>query len=103
MSFLRHREIYPPMGARLGRAPAHRRDEFPAGYSLAGCSPAEPASALPAKLSVRGPIPRDNNFSTNGDMSLIALSQPRGPVHPDSQTSLGSTPKTGDTPTPRPV
>ena len=29
-------------------APAHRLDEFPAGYSLAGCSPAEPASASPA-------------------------------------------------------
>src|SRR5437762_12578825 len=30
------------------RAPAHRLDEFPAGYSLAGCSPAGPASASPA-------------------------------------------------------
>ena len=28
-------------------APAHRLDEFPAGYSLAGCSPALPASASP--------------------------------------------------------
>src|SRR5579864_5675291 len=27
--------------------PAHRLDEFPAGYSLAGCSPALPASASP--------------------------------------------------------
>jgi hypothetical protein len=26
----------------------HRRDEFPAEYSLAGCSPAEPASASSA-------------------------------------------------------
>jgi hypothetical protein len=30
-------------------APAHRLDEFPAGYSLAACSPAEPASASPAE------------------------------------------------------
>ena len=30
-------------------APAHRLNEFPAGYSLAGCSPAEPASASPAE------------------------------------------------------
>ena len=30
------------------RALAHRHDEFPAGYSLAGCAPAEPASASPA-------------------------------------------------------
>jgi hypothetical protein len=29
-------------------APAHRLDEFPAGYSLTGCSPAEPAFASPA-------------------------------------------------------
>jgi len=28
--------------------PTHRLDEFPAGYSLAGCAPAEPASASPA-------------------------------------------------------
>jgi len=27
----------------------HRLDEFPAGYSLASCSPAELASAFPAK------------------------------------------------------
>jgi hypothetical protein len=50
MSFPRHREIYPPMEAQTEAvgAPAHRLDEFPAGYSLAGCSPAEPASASPA-------------------------------------------------------
>jgi hypothetical protein len=46
MSFLRHREIYsdgqttePPGNA--GSPEAHR-NEFPAGYSLAGCSPGEP-------------------------------------------------------------
>jgi hypothetical protein len=56
MSFPRHAEIYRPMWASLWRtlgattaaAPAHRLDEFPAGYSLAGCAPAEPASASPA-------------------------------------------------------
>ena len=55
MSFSRHEEIYRPMGGanRLGRPTcghpsAHRYDEFPAGYSLAGCAPAEPASASPA-------------------------------------------------------
>ena len=50
MSFLRHGEIYPPMRARPLRTapPTHRLDEFPAGYSWAGCSPAEPASASPA-------------------------------------------------------
>src|SRR5208282_5122492 len=50
MSLLRHGEIYPSDGGAIDidRAPAHRWDEFPAGYSLAGCSPAEPASASPA-------------------------------------------------------
>lgn len=47
MSFLRHREIYPSDGGAgvAASAPAHRLDEFPAGYSLAGWSPPEPASA----------------------------------------------------------
>src|ERR1700730_5473471 len=50
MSFLRHLEIYPPMRAQtnVAHAPAHRLDEFPAGYSLAGCAPAEPTAASPA-------------------------------------------------------
>src|SRR5216684_382265 len=51
MSFLRHLEIYPSDGyaTRVSRVPAHRLDEFPAGYSSAGCSPAEPASASPTE------------------------------------------------------
>jgi putative transposase len=50
MSFPRHREIFPSDGGAslAANASAHRLDEFPAGYSLAGCSPAEPASASPA-------------------------------------------------------
>lgn len=59
MSFLRHRETHQSAElrfrkdcelwrARLRRhALAHRIDESPVGYSLAGCSPAEPASASP--------------------------------------------------------
>ena len=31
-------------------SPASHRNEFPAEYSLTGCSPAEPASASPAEL-----------------------------------------------------
>src|SRR5205809_5901503 len=48
--FKRHGEIYPnDKGADpKADAPAHHSDEFPAGYSLAGCSPALPASASPA-------------------------------------------------------
>jgi putative transposase len=55
MSFFRHKEIYrSDVGSRTEGEPAetgspdHRFDESPAGYSLAGCSPAEPASASPA-------------------------------------------------------
>jgi hypothetical protein len=50
MSFLRHREIYPSDGSVsvAANAPSHRLDEFPAGYSSAGWSPPEPASASPA-------------------------------------------------------
>jgi hypothetical protein len=55
MSFFRHRQIYQSDAAsnrrrnrfRL-RLRAHRLDEFAASYSLAGCTPALPASASPA-------------------------------------------------------
>jgi hypothetical protein len=57
MSFFRHEEIYRPMwdssrqslGAATAAAPTHCLDEFPAGYSSAGWSPPEPASASPAE------------------------------------------------------
>jgi putative transposase len=54
MSFFRHPEIYRSDAAGLSgepgepSSPAHRFDESPTGYSSAGCSPAEPASASPA-------------------------------------------------------
>src|SRR5438128_12528090 len=51
MSFLRHREIYQVetggRGRNRGYARTSRLDESPVCYSLAGCSPAEPASASP--------------------------------------------------------
>ena len=89
MSFLRHREIYRSdglgfreSGARSGglHAPTHRFDEFPAGYSLAGCAPAEPASASPAeqKFTMKA-IPRPSFFSANGETLLSRLSHFRGP------------------------
>ena len=84
MSFLRHRKIYrvDKIGKRGSRAaaPDHRFDEFPAGYSLAGCSPAEPASASPVTRSIGGPIRRDNEISANGDSSLFFVSQGWGPL-----------------------
>jgi hypothetical protein len=48
MSFLRHREIFPSdEDAGIASVLAHRLDEFPVDYSLAGCAPALPASASP--------------------------------------------------------
>jgi hypothetical protein len=82
MSFLRHEEIYPcgegesREGAILAnRAPAHRNDESPAGYSSAGCSPAEPASASPAGAIMLRWISLAKNFAVNGKLSPISLSQ----------------------------
>jgi putative transposase len=62
MSFFRHGEIYrwdnKPGQERgeLDRSnpPAHPIDESPTGYSLAGCSPAEPDSASPADDYLQG-------------------------------------------------
>src|SRR3974377_1335317 len=56
MSFLRHGEIYRSDVASANAGSSRWSlppaliglDEFPAGYSLAGCSPAGPASASPA-------------------------------------------------------
>ena len=44
------------------RAPAHRNDESPAGYSSAGCSPAAPASASPAGAIMLGSIFNDQDL-----------------------------------------
>jgi putative transposase len=61
MSFFRHEEIYridgTPALTRSGpqdRSPDHRFDESPAGYSSASCSPAELASASPARADSEG-------------------------------------------------
>lgn len=56
MSFFRHEEIFQSDGGSTVQGepaetgpPDHRLDESPAGYSSAGCSPAEPVSASPAE------------------------------------------------------
>ena len=61
MSFFRHAEIYRSDVRRWKRRkptgvgfPDHRLDESPAGYSSAGCSPAEPASASSAATEFKG-------------------------------------------------
>jgi transposase InsO family protein len=52
LSFSRHGAIYQCNGEQPGEepsySPTHCVDESPAGYSWAGCSPAEPACASPA-------------------------------------------------------
>jgi hypothetical protein len=61
LSFIRHEQIYQsdvlsedPGRSRFGFAPGfHRFDEFATGYSLAGCTPAEPASASPIVFHLR--------------------------------------------------
>ncbi|HYN24768.1 MAG TPA: hypothetical protein VES69_06945 [Pyrinomonadaceae bacterium] len=69
LSFLRHKEIYQSDEQKGERARlcsyalAHRLDEFPVGYSLASCSPAELASASPTGLIVsNGPVEGKNSF-----------------------------------------
>ena len=53
MSFLRHGEIYRwDKEAAPAASPTHPIDESPTGYSLPGCSPAEPGSASPAEAIV---------------------------------------------------
>jgi hypothetical protein len=51
------------------RAATHQ-DEFPAEYSLAGCSPAEPASASSAVLILNQKPSVRQQFSANGNCSL---------------------------------
>jgi hypothetical protein len=82
MSFLRHQEIFPSDGGAglAANTPAHRLDEFPAGYSLAGCSPAGPASASPALYILHAAFSPYNEFSSNGVLWVNWLSQPRGPL-----------------------
>ena len=53
-------------------------DEFPAGYSLVGCSPAAPTSASPAGNDCPpSPAPR-NDFSSNRNYPLNSVSHGRG-------------------------
>jgi hypothetical protein len=85
MSFLRHEEIYRSdvkagnAGSDACRFPALIGfDEFPAGYSLAGCSPAGPASASPAGNHCQPPMLPYNAFTANGRNPLNSVSQHMG-------------------------
>ena len=90
MSFFRHGEIYHyDEGATpQDHALAHRNDEFPAGYSSAGCSPAEPASASPAGAIILEYFSDAKKFAVNGKLSPVTVSQPRSPseIRPHNST-----------------
>src|ERR1700681_5025475 len=87
MSFLRHEEIY-RSDVRPGcswerqlvvAAPALIGcDEFPVGYSLAGCPPAEPASASPTGDDSQQSTLPYNDFSASGNYPLNFVSQSKG-------------------------
>jgi hypothetical protein len=90
MSFLRHEEIYRPdvrLGQKLGAATPVAApvligcDEFPVGYSLAGCPPAEPASASPTGDDSQQSTLPYNDFSANGNYPLNFVSQSKGALH----------------------
>ena len=74
MSFLRHREIYsdaqntePPASVSASPEAATHRNEFPVEYSLASCSPAEPASASSAELVLPQEPPLAKKLPTSGN------------------------------------
>ena len=59
-------------------------DEFPVGYSLAGCPPAEPASASPTGDDSQQSTSPYNDFSANGNYPLNFVSQSKGALQLDS-------------------
>ncbi len=70
-------------GERGGRSPVTHRNEFPAAYSLAGCSPAEPTSASSAVVFSTRNQPVRQHFPANGNCPLYPLS------HFTAQSALG--------------
>jgi len=80
MSFQRHQEIFPKQRS-VGLepdAPCPRLDEFPAGYSLTGCSPALPVSASPADTQSAFVLPQFRGFWP----SSIVLPMSRNTCYP---------------------
>jgi hypothetical protein len=81
-----HRKSIHPMGApALLLTPTHRLDEFPAGYSLAVCSPAWPASASPTGGDFEGKgfcrtINSQQTVNSALTTCLTAGAHPRGRV-----------------------
>jgi hypothetical protein len=86
MSFFRHKKIYRSdllvRGLNVTLSPLldHRSDESSTGYSLAGCSSAEPASASPVNNSLSDYPAAVNSAAANGNLSLVSVSQHKGAV-----------------------
>jgi hypothetical protein len=86
MSFPRHTKIYQsdePERSRTNCSASlgdHRSDESSAGYSFAGCSPAEPASASPAATSFSHNPAAVHCSAARRNLSPFSLSQPKGPL-----------------------
>jgi hypothetical protein len=62
----------------LMTTPRTHRNEFPAGYSSASCTPALLASASSASFILQPKPPFGNPKSANGYLSLISLPQAKG-------------------------
>src|ERR1700678_3894284 len=85
MSFSRHTKIYQSDGLKrelnwsFNSPTDHRSDESSTGYSFMGCSPAEPMSASPVPHSFSLNPAAVQSTAANRNLSLISLSQQRGP------------------------
>ena len=74
-------------GASL-RPPRTHRNEFPAEYSLARCSPAERAAASFAGLILHQRIPFAKNNPANGSCRIYSLSHKRAQSNPQGSKRL---------------
>ncbi len=71
--FGRHEEIYPNDRAPIrGPTPRSSLDEFPAGYSLTRCSPAELVSASPAGIQHDAALAQVRAYFNEETMNKIA-------------------------------
>ena len=68
------------------RPPQTHRNEFPAEYSLAGCSPAGPTSASSAGFILHNWIPFVKEISANGSCRIYSVSHQRAQWIPQGPT-----------------
>jgi hypothetical protein len=65
-------------GHSASRLPAHRFDESPDDYSLAGCSPAEPASASPSDYQLAIDRPTEPLLTIKRRVCILRRVSPTG-------------------------